>query len=96
MRDKNDDLVLALAIGVWLYDTSENYNKQNIDLNAAILGAMGVTNQKAPAIINRRLEKMAGVNPFIPINLPDANTGSSPDEEENNTEDPLDFSWLIK
>ena len=49
-------MVLALAIGVWLYDTSENYNKQNIDLNAAMLGAMGLTNKKAPAIINRRLQ----------------------------------------
>ena len=97
MRDKNDDLVLALAIGVWLYDTSENYNKQSVDLNAAMLGAMGLTNKKAPAIINRRLQKLTGVNPFIPVNLPDVNTGSSPDEEEENKpEDPMDFSWLIK
>jgi hypothetical protein len=96
MRDKNDDLVLALAIGVWLYDTSESYNKQSVDLNAAMLGAMGLTNKKAPAVINRRLQNMKGVNPFIPVMLPSAEA-SEPDEEgKPKLENPLDFSWLIK
>ena len=93
---KNDDLVLALAIGVWLYDTSESYNKQSVDLNAAMLGAMGLTNKKAPAVINRRLQNMKGVNPFIPVMLPSAEA-SEPDEEgKPKLENPLDFSWLIK
>ena len=96
MRDKNDDLVLALAIGVWLYDTSESYNKQSVDLNSAMLSAMGRTNKKAPGVINRRLQNMQGVNPFIPVVLPSADTENSDEEGNKTPENPLDFSWLIK
>ena len=38
MRGKNDDLVMSLAIGLWLYDTSNFHSKSSADLNKAILG----------------------------------------------------------
>ena len=39
-RGFNDDLVMSLAIGVWLYDASSDYNKSSKDLNSAMLKAM--------------------------------------------------------
>ena len=41
-KGANDDLIMALAIGVWLYDTDPNYHKQSVDLNAAMLAGFGV------------------------------------------------------
>jgi len=37
MRGKHDDLVMSLAIGIWLYDTSNFHSKSSSDINKAIL-----------------------------------------------------------
>tara|TARA_Y100000310_G_scaffold114582_1_gene113058 strand:- start:991 stop:2622 length:1632 start_codon:yes stop_codon:yes gene_type:complete len=42
MKGHNDDLVLSMAIGSWLYDASEDYGKYAKDLNASMLKAMSV------------------------------------------------------
>lgn len=39
-RGFNDDLVMSLAIGSWLYDASSDYSKNSKDLNSAMLAAM--------------------------------------------------------
>ena len=42
MKGQNDDLIMALAIGVWLYDTSPQLSKTGTDLNNAMLAAFAV------------------------------------------------------
>jgi len=42
MRGQNDDLIMALAIGTWLYDTSPQLSKHGTDLNKAMLAAFAV------------------------------------------------------
>ena len=42
MRGQTDDLIMALAIGVWLYDTSPQLSKTGTDLNKAMLAAFAV------------------------------------------------------
>ena len=37
MRGYNDDLVMSLAIGVWLFDTSPDYSRDAMALNKAML-----------------------------------------------------------
>ena len=37
MRGKHDDLVMSLAIGIWLYDTSNFHSKSSADINKAML-----------------------------------------------------------
>ncbi len=56
-KGANDDLIMCLAIGVWLYDTNPQYAKQSVDINAAMLAGFGVnrteigdTVLKSPAI----------------------------------------------
>lgn len=91
MKSKNDDLVLALAIGVWLYDTSTSYSKQTVDLNKAMLEAMSVNSAKPPVILDPARRAMLKNNPFKPVILTgDIDTG------EDSPEDEHDFSWLIK
>ncbi len=41
-RGFNDDLVMSLAIGTWLYDSSSDYSKNSQKLNDAMLSAMTV------------------------------------------------------
>ena len=42
MRGQNDDLIMALAIGVWLYDTSPQLSKTGTDINKSMLAAFAV------------------------------------------------------
>jgi hypothetical protein len=42
-KGQNDDLIMALAIGVWLYDTSPQLSSHGTDLNSAMLAAFGVS-----------------------------------------------------
>lgn len=41
-RGQNDDLIMALAIGIWLFDTNPTYNSTTADVNKAMLAAFGV------------------------------------------------------
>ena len=92
MRGKNDDLVMSLAIGCWLFDASPKYSKQSADLNSAMLQAMGVNKVKKDSMIDPRIKDMQKLNPFKPVVL----SGEQP-SEENNDDNPLnDFLWLLK
>jgi len=43
MKGYNDDLVMSMAIGTWLYDTSADHGRSSSDLNDAMLKAMKMT-----------------------------------------------------
>ena len=98
MRDKNDDLVIALAIGVWLYDTDISYNKQSVDLNNVMLAAMGTmgnNSENHPTVLDPIQREFMRVNPFKPVILTDGQING--EEDKNAPQNPLgDFSWLIK
>ena len=89
MRDKNDDLVMALAIGLWLYDTSEAFNKQSVDLNQAVLQAMGVMSNAPKGILDPKLKTVNQINPFKPVILDEA-------DMEDDEKKPYSFGWLLK
>lgn len=46
MKGENDDLIMSLAIGTWLYDASTDYGKDSDKLNQAMLTAMGFKNKQ--------------------------------------------------
>ena len=43
-KGQHDDLIMALAIGVWLYDTTPHYNRTTTDLHKAMLAAFSTSN----------------------------------------------------
>jgi len=43
MKGYNDDLVISMAIGMWLYDASAEYSKNTKGINQAMLDAMKMT-----------------------------------------------------
>jgi len=90
MRDKNDDLVMAMAIGVWLYDTSESFNKQAVDLNKVMLDAMGFTSNEPKGVLDPKLRTVSHLNPFKPVILDEA------DVTDNEPDSPINFGWLLK
>lgn len=85
-KGSNDDLVMALAIGVWLYDTTPEYNKQTVDVNSAMLAAFAVNrNVNAPDTSRMHMNN----NPFKPTVM-----GSAPVSGSNHPAG--DMSWLLK
>ena len=59
MRGQNDDLIMALAIGVWLYDTSPQLSKSGTDLNKAMLAAFAVNSTPMEdTVIDQKSEKI--------------------------------------
>ncbi|MBK23588.1 MAG: hypothetical protein CME70_06235 [Halobacteriovorax sp.] len=87
-RGANDDLVIALAIGVWLYDTKPEYNKHTVDINAAMLQAFAVNSNSTDKSVFSSWNNM-NQNPFKPISI-----GSAP---VSGSDGPLgDMSWLLK
>ena len=98
MKGYNDDLIMSLAIGCWLSNSSSNsYSQAQMEQASAILKGMEVNNNKfnntmASPFYNNNQNS---VNPFIPVYMPDASFGAT---KKNNItpKNPLgDLSWLI-
>jgi hypothetical protein len=94
MKGYNDDLVMSLAIGVWLYDTSPEYSRDATDLNKAMLKGMKFTR-------NQYRDKNVGghitdrMNPFMPISMNHGDVDKDIDKTTGNKL-PADFDWLWK
>tara|TARA_B100000212_G_scaffold266227_1_gene205729 strand:- start:146 stop:1726 length:1581 start_codon:yes stop_codon:yes gene_type:complete len=56
-KGQNDDLIMALAIGVWLYDTTPHLSKTGTDLNKSMLAAFGTSNTTIGDTVAGRHEK---------------------------------------
>ena len=84
-KGKNDDLVIAAAIGVWLYDTDPHHHKQSHDLNQAMLEGFSVNSNKNDPVPNP-WSKVA-YNPFKPYAMANMPPSGSIDG--------IDYSWLL-
>ena len=90
-KGSNDDLVISLAIGVWLYDTSPNYNKQSVDVNKAMLQAFGVNRNRVDKSVIKPWATGEPKNPYQPMVL-----NSIPDPSGSMGTALGDLSWLMK
>ena len=85
-KGKNDDLVMSLAIGVWLFDTSPVNSKHAVDLNKAMLNAFAVNRTDSKSMTSPWADK--NVNPFKPIVISQM--------PESGSQTPYgDFGWLL-
>lgn len=87
-KGKHDDLIMSLAIGVWLYDVSPAHNSTSNMLNKAMLAGFMVNTTKQDEIISPWAGK--NYNPFKPFMASDMpiNSGSSHPYG--------DMTWLIR
>ena len=97
MKGYNDDLVLSLAIGVWLYDISGDYGKSSIDLNKAMLDAMSVKVNKSDRLPSAITENRQHNNPssISPVTIDGKPVPGSSKWGSRNIIDP-DLEWVYK
>lgn len=62
-KDSNDDLIMSLAIGLWLIDIAFGTGTANNDVHRALISAMSVSSRQAPPILNSR--NPADMNPIF-------------------------------
>jgi len=86
-RGFNDDLVMSLAIGTWLYDSSSDYSVSSKSLNQAMLTAMSSTSSALPNLMNSSKNKF----------------DVDPQKDENkkkqikaNNKIPEEYMWVLK
>ena len=84
-KGKHDDLVIAAAIGVWLYDANPSLNKQSYDINKAMIEGFQM-NSNGSEKITSPWSRIA-FNPFK--SYPASSLPVSGSDEE------MDYSWLL-
>jgi hypothetical protein len=87
MKGYHDDLVMALAIGVWLYDSTADYSKDRHEMTKAMIAAFAV-NRKPE---NQDPEVPHPRNPMSPISV-----DAVPNGRLRNLNPYAQFGWLIK
>ena len=85
-KGKNDDLVMAAAIGTWLFDADPKVSKQSFDINKAMLAGFGV-NKRTYEKQESPWKKFNWENPFRPYNKGDVKSKATEDED--------DLKWLL-
>lgn len=99
MRGYNDDLIMSMAIGLWLSESnSSSYNVAQIQQADAILKGMEVnnTNINNTSISPFYNNNQNSVNPFIPVFMPQTTFDSGQNKKLPTPNNPLgDLSWLI-
>tara|TARA_Y100000592_G_scaffold74264_1_gene115775 strand:- start:8670 stop:10277 length:1608 start_codon:yes stop_codon:yes gene_type:complete len=91
-KSANDDLVMALAIGVWLYDAGGNYSKDSDTLNKSMLAGMSVTNRTYEQPKMSSSTPMKSINPFSAVKDEDYQKLRNNNPRLPNT----NFDWLNK
>ena len=92
MKGHNDDLVMSLAIGAWLYDAHSEYSKSAVNLNTAMLSAMKRTSASTAGLLpgqtpNIYTSAQLGNHPRGDMRMVgDLKTGKMPE----------DLTWLFK
>jgi len=84
-KGKSDDLIMAAAIGIWLFDTNASYNSQTHDVNKAMLAGFAVNSNDAEKITNPW--KNIAYNPFKAYTMDDMPVSGSLDG--------IDYGWLL-
>ena len=91
MRGKHDDLVMSLAIGVWLYDTSNLHSKSTADINKAMLSGFSSSSSNFEGSVgssfgNEYLNRVLRSNRTVPYEALSSHLSGSIDSS---------FKWLI-
>lgn len=90
MKGKNDDLVMSLAIGVWLYDAKEVSKNADIDINKAMLAGFAVNSSDFKLVpdsmdyMNKNIYKSDMPIKGVPQKVSSGSTGTN-----------FDLSWLL-
>ena len=97
MKNYHDDLVMSLAIGIWLYDSSSEYSKNSGDLNKSMLDAMSVKVNKSDRLPSAITEGRPHNNPSSsPSITADGKVAPGSSKWGNKSAIDPDLEWLYK
>ena len=88
-RGKNDDLVISLAIGLWLYDSEKSVKIKTVDMNAAMLAGFALNKKSTPSA-----KDMSPFNQQVGI-FTSRGWPVSMDESHPAVSGSMDFKWLL-
>lgn len=98
MKGRNDDLVMSLAIGLWLYDVSEGYSTRDKTLSENMIAAMGVSSHDISEVPGSGRGMTNEYHPFMPrfgtmgaIHVPEGHERVGKDPRFNHG----DFDWVL-
>jgi len=97
-RGFNDDLVMSLAIGSWLFDASADYSKSSKAVNDAMIKAFSVRKNKYTDTPDSVLEDVSALPPFMPTSR-DMNNNNIKQNIKNTLKRsniPKDMLWIFK
>jgi hypothetical protein len=87
-RGKNDDLIMSLAIGLWLYDVDVKRSKTSVDLNAAMLAGFAMNKSPEPTKDMSKFNQQVGIFSSRGISV-------SMEPDHPAVSGSLDFKWLL-
>jgi hypothetical protein len=90
----NDDLVMSLAIGSWLFDASSEYSKTNAGLNEAMLNAMSRNERSYNDTPDQALAPMGVYNQNN--RSIQGNISQDLNKTKNRSRIAADYMWVIK
>lgn len=96
MRGKNDDLVMAYAIGVWLYDAAGGYSQNSASENQAMLAGMSTSGKQFNQPEVRGNARQSSWNPFVPISPSGNDHVGMNSTQRRDIQMAKDIKWLFK
>ena len=88
LKGHNDDLVMSLAIGAWLYDGMMGGGQVDSDLSKAMLAGMSVSSRSKDDIVHSPTHRMPQ-NPFAPIKQEQWEKGNKSFDKKKG------YGWLL-
>ena len=88
LNGHNDDLVMSLAIGAWLYDGMMGGNQGSQDLSKAIISGMSMSSRSKDDIVHSPAHRMPQ-NPFTPIKQEEWEKGNKSFDKKKG------YGWLL-
>ena len=98
MKGYNDDLIMSLAICVWVQDSDPLFNKDNTAINAAMLEAMSYERSDYSAVdpTVKKKNLLDTFNPFMPVQTSSGKYNKKTKAGKGNPKMPTNFDWLLK
>ena len=92
----NDDLVISLAIGTWLYDASADYSKSSKKINDAMLNAFSVRKNAYTETPDAVLSEVNNLPVFMPQREDKKNLKTNVKNALRKNKIPQDMLWVLK
>jgi hypothetical protein len=92
----NDDLVISLAIGTWLYDGSTDYSHSSKKVNQAMLNAFSNRRNEYKDTPQEVLKDVNNFSSFFPQKQDKKNTKTNIKDAIKKSNIPQDMLWVLK